>query len=276
MDFEANYLGFEIPEIIEFLLKATSQKNRDSLNPEDILSYLKLISLSIDFKQELPSCAKESRALLSYPEKIIAVDSTLHQIRQRFSLLHEIGHYVLPNHIYGLYLCSKEDLSWNSEKSFEKEANDFAANLLFMGNRFILEANSSDISAETIKQLSHKYNASFECTARHFVENTFHPCMFISFTSQIRRNLEPDSWAIRYCIGSPSFKSKFFHSINGCAPREIVSDLVHAGRDIADGIKKEVVIKSATSNQLYTMGIEYFYNQYNILALVTPSKSNCL
>ena len=139
MEFEAKYLSFEANEITEYLLKETSQKSNDALNTDDILSYLKLNPLFIDFQQDLPECAKGARALLYYPEKIVAIDNTLEPPRRRFSILHEIGHYVLPSHVYGLYLCNLKDLSWKSEKIFEKEANDFAASILFMGNRFVLE-----------------------------------------------------------------------------------------------------------------------------------------
>lgn len=277
MDFEANYLGFEASEIIEFLLKATSQERKDVLNSDDLLSYLKLNPFCINFKQELPECAKEARALLSYPEKIIAVDSTLKPTRRCFSLLHEIGHYVLPSHVHRLYLCDQEDLGWNSEKVFEKEANDFAANLLFLGNRFLLEANSALPSAQAIKQLSQKYNASFECTARHFVEKNFHLCMFISFLQNPSVGSVDvsgaDRWNVRYCVGSPSFKVQYFQEVNGSLPDDVTGQLVQSGRDIADSIYREVVIKSRTNDKAYRMKVEYFYNQYNIFALVVPLQS---
>ena len=68
-----------------------------------------------------------------------------------FSVLHEIGNYVLPHHEHALYVCDDVGLSFATRLVMEKEANEFAANLLFLGDRFSVEANCRQIDAKTVK-----------------------------------------------------------------------------------------------------------------------------
>lgn len=72
-------------------------------------------------------------ALVANPEKsegIILVNSGIRNSqRKRFTLGHELGHFLLPNHGNEMW-CSKDDISINSQVSIEREANEFASELL--------------------------------------------------------------------------------------------------------------------------------------------------
>ncbi len=63
---------------------------------------------------------------------IIAVKAcSAYQHRTKFSIAHEIGHYVLSNHLQHIYACTLEDINtYSSDKTSESEANIFAAELL--------------------------------------------------------------------------------------------------------------------------------------------------
>jgi hypothetical protein len=72
-------------------------------------------------------CSKETRA-----GTILVKNSIRESSRRRFTIAHEIGHYVLPHHGSKGSLCGTKDLeSWDrSLPDEESEANDFASELL--------------------------------------------------------------------------------------------------------------------------------------------------
>ena len=101
-DFEASYLQIESYELVQYLLTETYQQERDALNPARILDLLKLEHVISDFCSWLPREAflggVKPRAMLSFADRLIASDTALSDERMRFSVCHEVGHYILPNH----------------------------------------------------------------------------------------------------------------------------------------------------------------------------------
>ncbi|MDH4203716.1 MAG: ImmA/IrrE family metallo-endopeptidase [Phycisphaerae bacterium] len=268
MEFSTEKLDFECRELAEFLIHETGQQE-GKLDVDNILQYLGLTSLQFSFDRELP-IEKNTRALLSYPDKIIAVEENLKPERKRFSFLHEVGHYVLPNH-QSSYLCDDKGLSAFSHLTHEKEANEFAAELLFMGNQFLLQINSLPINAKTVKKLADQYYASFESTARRLAEKNSRPCMFIRFnrnqTAQIELSGE-DIWSAQYSIPSSIFKQKYGREFKGIVPCGIVNQLIRSSQDITDSIVTQEFVNTVSGRS--EMSFEYFYNQYNILAFLIP------
>ncbi len=274
MDLEVRHRDIEPHEIVAYLLQETGQLSRDSLNTDDLLNYLQLNFMQFDFSEELPEGLKKlPRALLSFPHRLIATDSNLKPFRQRFSVLHEIGHYVLPSHQRALYLCDEKSLSPDSKIIFEYEANVLAADMMFMVGKFTLEANSYPVNAQTTKLLAKKYDTSFEATARRLVEKSFQPCMLLVFKKKdgiaAVDMSGPDRWAVRYCVASSAFSSRYgFSRLDGSPPESVVEKLRLPG-DIGDSIVTETTI-GLTDRRSFNFCAEYFTNTYNIFALLTP------
>jgi len=279
--FSASYLKIEPRELVRYLLRSTGQCDRDCVNTRDLLDFLNLEYLNFNFATELPDDAKDSvgggrpRALLSFTDRIIATDESLDNKRTRFSVLHEIGHYVLPGHEHTLYVCDDIGLSFAARLVMEREASEFAAELLFLGDRFSVEANSRQISARTVKELASQYSASLEATARRLVEKSFRPCMLIVFKPEQKEEaLAPDAvstWSVKYCNASPTFKTTYFEKVNGNAPESIVPVVTQPGRDIADGVETEMTISSHGAAEEFPFRAEFFSNTYNIFCLLTPT-----
>ena len=277
-EFQPGYLEIEPFELVRYLLKESGQENINAINPAQVLDFLKLdyeiIDLDIIIQEGTVFAKKSPRAILSFSDKMIIVDNKLNENQSRFSFLHEIAHYVLPTHQKELYVCDDKDLDISTQYLFEKEANDFAADLLFIGDRFILEANSERICAGTVKILAEKYKASFEATARRLVIKNIRPCMLIVFKMikdrySINTNLNR-KWVVHYCISSKAFKTKYFSEVSGDVPREIVLQITEPNRDISDSINMEIPISTHTTGKKTNFAIEYFYNQYNIFAFLVP------
>jgi len=277
----ASYLEIEPRELVRHLLRSAGQCERESVNPGELLDFLKLQYLAFDFAKELPKEARETvagatpRALLSFADRVVATDESLDDNRTRFSVLHEIGHYVLPHHEHALYVCDDIGLSFATRLVMEKEANDFAAELLFLGDRFSVEANARPINALTVKELARRYRASFEATARRLVEKNFRPCMLVVFkpdkNDRLGNEVAPN-WAVRYCVASPKFKTMYFEKVSGGVPGEAITAITEPGRDIAESYQCEIAISTRGPDESDTFCAEFFWNTYNVFCLLTPVK----
>lgn len=280
-EFNADYLEIQSRELVRYLLHESGQAQRDSVNAVRIIELLglqyEILDIKTVFQQDLPIKIELPRAVLSFPDKLIVVNNDIdpQSKRARFSVLHEIGHYVLPNHQYSLYVCDEAGLNPSTEVLFEKEANEFAAELLFMGDRFTIEANGKEVCALTVKQLAEQFKASFESTARRLVEKNLRPCMLVVFARKPSQSwldaAHEDKWEAKYCIASKSFKVQYFTRVAGEVPPEIAMELGRAGVDIASSIKKEISISSASMAKSFHFKAEFFTNSYNIFMLLTPS-----
>lgn len=98
---------------------------------------------------------------------IIIVNAGHHPNRQRFTVAHECGHFLLKHlhegHVDRRYVINRDANSSNGTKREEVEANQFAAELL-MPVRFLLKdfrAKQVDLeSDEDIQELARKYGVS--------------------------------------------------------------------------------------------------------------------
>ncbi len=277
--FSASYLEIEPRELVRHLLREAGQSDRDSVNPADLLNLLRLEYVSFNFDRELPEEARQTvaggkpRALISFNDRLVATDESLSDKRTRFSVLHEIGHYVLPSHEHTLYICDDRGLSFSTRLWMEKEANDFAAELLFQGDRFAVEANSLPVSAMTVHELATKYEASFEATSRRLVERNFKPCMLVVFKedstpARIDANRQ-SRWSVRYCVASPLFKTRYFERLKGVVPEKVVADVTAPGSNLVDSVTTDFEITGRKPNATMTFQAEYFCNTYNIFCLLT-------
>lgn len=265
-------LDIQPHELVSRLLQATGQDTPGAVDPAALLAFLKLDFLPVDFKSSLapvlPLRNGKVRALLSFPDRLVAVDMGLDERRIRFSALHEVGHYVLPAHQHALYLCDAEGLGAGARLDFEIEANHFAAELLFKGAHFSLEANGEPVSARTVKTLATRYNASFEATARRLVERHHGQVMFVVFGRVADESLIGPSggalWKAQYCIASHTFRARRFRRVDGVAPVEITSALTEGYRDLADGIVANIRVGESEFRS------EWFTNQYNVMAFLMP------
>jgi hypothetical protein len=216
------------------------------------------------------------RALLSFADRLVATDESLDDRRTRFSVLHEVAHYVLPHHEHSLYVCDDVGLSFATRLVMEREANEFAADLLFLGDRFSVNANSRPITALTVKELASQYNASFEATGRRLVEKNFRPCMFISFQKEQKTDAidaaAVPAWTARDCVASPTFRTTYFGKVSGMVPNEVVAVVTKPGHDIAESVVCDIRIPGRAAGAPTTFRAEFFGNTDHIFCLLTPAK----
>lgn len=99
---------------------------------------------------------------------VIGVNTNHHPNRQRFTIGHEIGHFILHQHndlhVDRVVVKLRSELSSKGENSEEIEANRFAAELLMpqsMLERDIQELTSNDVNDDrVIQHLAKRYGVS--------------------------------------------------------------------------------------------------------------------
>jgi hypothetical protein len=140
-------------------------------------------------------------ALLRLPDRprgIVAVRKDLRELgRKRFTVAHEIGHYILPGHGLRQPVCQDEQIeSWNGNSgSQEAAANRFASELLLPAKQIfpIIKANSVAIS--TAREISNDFQTSLQAAARKCVELTDESCaLVVSVGGVIRHCKVSKTW----------------------------------------------------------------------------------
>lgn len=105
--------------------------------------------------------------------------------RQRFTIAHEFGHFLLPHHKQINYQCSYKDLTQGEkggtlEAEREWEANRFAAELMLPKQQFVKHLGKVAAPCLShIQRLSTAFDMSVEATARRYLNLANFPCCLI-------------------------------------------------------------------------------------------------
>lgn len=113
----------------------------------------------------------EARLLVRGDQAIISVNSGSVEGRQRFSLAHELAHWICDRKT-GTFLCAKEDIGpQNSEaKSVEAHANGFASQLILPSYLIDPWMQKKRINLETASAIAKDFNASLTAAAIKLVK----------------------------------------------------------------------------------------------------------
>jgi Zn-dependent peptidase ImmA (M78 family) len=125
-------------------------------------------------------------ALVANPQKTqgaIAVMRGSHPRRRRFTVGHELGHFLIPSHGAQMQ-CTTADMRerrWdNPVRKREHEANRFSAGLLMPKPMFTKDVDAlgtADVSH--VKQLSDMYGVSLEASANRYADLSPDMCAFV-------------------------------------------------------------------------------------------------
>lgn len=154
--------------------------NNFSINsPEQLAPLARIISIAEYYGiHVIPSQLKNCFARISIIDDETAVlrynqDYKNEQLI-KFSIAHELGHFILHKSKLTEFKDSKELLTkYYSNKGIEQEADEFASELLMPTNMFIHAVESSKIQYpdfNLVKYLSENFNTSITATAMKLVE----------------------------------------------------------------------------------------------------------
>lgn len=163
--------------------------------------------------------------------------------RQRFTISHELGHYLNPWHTVGSgenFMCSKKDMVAaqykpnDSRPKMEVEANQFAAELLMPAKFFrpdMKRLKAPDL--EHIIILASKYDVSKAAMARRYAEFQDEPCAIvfskngkIAYTLKHQYFPQLEAWAAGDLIPAQALTKSFVDPV-GCVSdwKEHASDI---------------------------------------------------
>lgn len=128
----------------------------------------------------LASALRKAVGMVDLRERVIYLDTTVNAAKQNFVTLHEIGHKVLPwQRDIMLHLDDDATLSPDAKELFEAEANRFASEIMFQGERFDRDIRDLPLELRTPLQLARVYGGSVHATLRRYVERHPEACAML-------------------------------------------------------------------------------------------------
>lgn len=163
-------------EIVNEFLK----QQPDIKLPLDIYEIVKAFGI---FDTQEVSFTSMQGALLATAEKsngIILVNSTIsNKQRKRFTIAHELGHFLLPNHNNNL-ICTKDDISFKSQAPIEREANEFASEILMPSKLFTSEHFfKAEPEIENIIRLAKLFDVSLQACCYKYASLNHYPIAIV-------------------------------------------------------------------------------------------------
>jgi Zn-dependent peptidase ImmA (M78 family) len=141
--------------------------------------------------------------------------------RKNFTLAHEIGHFLLPGHDQTELICTKADVgNWgDGSKEIEREADEFAAELLMPGALVQRIIHSATPSMQLIEKIAQRFRTSLSAAAWRYCDLAQEKCAIVwstgdridwskrseTFVYSLRKGtlLQKDTLAARTFAGLP-------------------------------------------------------------------------
>lgn len=133
-------------------------------------------------EEELEACEGLLVRARGIPRGIIAIKRDIRSDgRKRFTVAHEIGHYVLPGHDEGGSICGIRDIEgWKDRSdSKEREADDFAAELLIPTVVVKARLAHSTPSLRLIETIANECKTSLSASAWRYCDLTTEQCAIV-------------------------------------------------------------------------------------------------
>lgn len=153
-------------------------------NPEDIDLDLVAFHLNAEVRRSSLS-GYEGQIIGTSSRAIITIDNQRHPLRQKFTLGHELGHWVNDRGKNLTYRCTTDDMRrrWSKINTIghqvEARANAFSAQLLMPDHILPIYRDGLDVTASSIEKLAITFQVSRTSMAIRFVETNDLPCMLI-------------------------------------------------------------------------------------------------
>ncbi len=150
--------------------------------------------------QEIPLNNCDGRMVMKNGKSIVSLNCAIEfPQKKRFVLAHELGHILLHANKEATFSDDYSTLEAYKHGIQEKEANDFATELLMPSELFKKACFKQKFGAELIRNLSNRFNTSLTSTIYRYVELGPHPlCVFYSKDRKIQYWKKSDQF--RYWI----------------------------------------------------------------------------
>jgi hypothetical protein len=147
----------------------------------DVLQIASELRLKVK-EEELEGCEGLLVRPKGIPRGIIAVKKSIRsEGRKRFTIAHEIGHFVLPGHDGEGSICGQDDIEGWSDRSNskEREADDFAAELLIPAAVVTARLAQTTPSLAVVEAVAADCAASLSASAWKYCDLTSEQCAIV-------------------------------------------------------------------------------------------------
>jgi Zn-dependent peptidase ImmA (M78 family) len=165
--------------------------------------------------------------------------------RKNFTLAHEIGHFLLPGHDQTELICTKADVgNWgDGSKEIEREADEFAAELLMPSALVQRIIRSAAPSLQLIEKIASQFHTSLSAAAWRYCDLAKEQCAIVwSGGERIDWSKRSETFALSLRKGTPLNKATFaFRAFDGQAvpkqPQEVPANGWISANDLAENGK---------------------------------------
>jgi len=133
------------------------------------------------FIKEQKMDGSEGRIVMNELFGIITVNNNIRQLsRKRFTLAHELGHYMLHKDLAKSFVDDNRTLNnWHNEGNIEYEANTFASELLMPSNLFSEQVKGKPFKLSLLQEVSAYFQSSLTASALKYIYLGDFPIMII-------------------------------------------------------------------------------------------------
>ncbi len=209
-------------------------------------------------------------AMLDLKEQCVYVREGMHDRKKNWGYLHELAHRIIPSHRDLLYRCSILRLPPTLQKRFEREADEFAAEVFFFGRDFIDNAMSLPFGLAAPARLANeRYDVSLHAAFIRYVRQNPEKCRLLVFSPTKNEESGMFDVELKYYVNSDSMNGHI-------PPRQVLPSGSSIGRLYNSGQLASVVEHAFTiggpNPQVYDANS--FTNGFNIFTLIwNPRKA---
>lgn len=169
-------------QVASNLLQMCGINDPANLDLKDLISYHDGIVQEVDLK----NC--DGRTVMKNGKAIVSLNAKIEfPQKKRFVLAHELGHILLHREKEAMFSDDYSTIEAYKHGPQEKEANDFATELLMPPALFKEACFKKKFGSDLLRNLAERFNTSITSTVYRYVELGNHPiCVFFSKDGKIQ------------------------------------------------------------------------------------------
>jgi len=241
-------------------------------DPKQLLAYLREKGAAAG--QKLKKALSKILGLYDADTRIIHIDDSVVDVKQKFLKLHETGHHELPTHrkVFTWFQDCEKTLDPDVADHFEREANNFARFALFQGDAYSIRAADCDLAIKTPMSLAKKFGSSVYASVREFARTNHRPCIVYVMEPVEYVRGDGARSVVRRIVASLSFERQF-----GMPSDTIITPDHALGALLPVGQRKMIapteVVFADRNGDRHECLAESFKTKWNVFILVYPVKA---
>lgn len=237
---------------------------------EDVLNESFIVSMRKKAGKALKAALSKVIGLFDARAKLVFIDRSLHLVKQTFVRLHETGHGFMAwqKDLYAVVEDCQQSIDPEVADLFDREANNFASEVLFQLDTFTEEAEQKPFGIMVPVNLSKRYGGSIYATVRRYVFRNHRACAVLVLNPPELIDGDGFRAHLRRPVASPRF-----HEIFGAidwppffTPGDDIGKVVPTGKRRLSG-KRTIALKDRNGDSRECV-IEAFTQTHQVFVLI--------